>query len=131
MDTLVLTSDWLALLVQIALFAQISIVCLIVLIDLPSSSFISSFGRMTVLLAWLTIISNLFIEYPEPLHTGLCVFAAFLLLTHSIKCLLVKKACPENAPLPLKSYVNVFIFGLLHKEHWPNQHKEKSGKLPI
>lgn len=107
--------DWLPLLVQITLFAQVSIVCLIVLVDLPSSSFICRLGRGAVVLGWLTIASNLLITYPEPLNTGLIIFAALMITTHCIKCLLVVKANRKSTPLPLADYLDIFIFGLLYQ----------------
>ena len=109
-------NDWLALLVQIAVCAQVSIVSPIVLIDLPSNSFISKLGRATVILGWLIIASKLLIKYPEPLSTGLGLFAALMITAHTIKCLMVAKATPKNQALPPSNYLEVFIFGLLYKQ---------------
>jgi len=129
MGSLGLQGDWLALLVQIVLFAQISIVSLIVLIDLPANSFISSIGRGIVVLGWLIFASSLLIEYPEPLNTGLTVFAALMIITHSIKCLVVAATSRKNQPLSPARYLNVFIFGLLYKQH--EQEQGHDNKLHV
>lgn len=109
-----------ALSAQVAILAQASIICLLVLVNLPTKTVTSFFGRLSILLVWLAVLLNLFIDFPDNLDLWLNSLAIFLLFTHGVKCLAQLKAISRYSTQPLKSCLMILLFGVLHQEHWQN-----------
>lgn len=110
-----------ALSAQVAILAQASVICLLVLVNLPHKTITSYFGRISIVVVWLAVIANLFIDLPDNLDLWLNVFAIFLLATHTIRCLLLSKLINRYSLQPLKSYALILLFGVLYNENWVNQ----------
>lgn len=112
-----------ALLAQVALVAQASIVCLLVLVNLPPQTIIGLLGRVSIVCVWLAVTINLFIDLPDNLDLWLNSFALFLIVAHISKCLLLTPAIKRYSSQPIKSYALVLLFGVLHHEPWQMQHE--------
>ena len=109
-----------ALSAQVAILAQASVICLLVLVNLPHKTATSYLGRISIIAIWLAVLANLFIDLPDNLDLWLNAFAIFLLATHSVKCLMMFKTIQRNSLQPLKSYALILLFGVLYNEGWQN-----------
>ena len=107
-----------ALIAQVAILAQASIVCLLVLVELPGHTFTSIMGKCSIIIMWGIIVVNVVVDYPDNLDTWLNGLAIFLIATHIIKCLALHKTIQRYSTHRIKSYLMTLIFGVLHNEHW-------------
>ena len=71
-------------------------------------------GKLVTLLIWLACGYNLIVPFADPLGQGLFWLAIFLLLAHTVECVVyasrVKKAAGSNAA----HFLQLLVFGYFH-----------------
>lgn len=118
MSDLSFSTNIFALSAQVAILAQASVICLLVLVNLPVKTATNTLGRVSIIVIWLAVVTNIFIDLPSNLDAWLNCFAIFLIATHCIKCLVLYKSIQRHSIQPLKSYLMILLFGVLHSERW-------------
>ena len=118
MSDLSFSTNIYALSAQVIILAQASVICLLVLVNLPQKTVTNTLGRVSIICIWLAVLTNIYIDLPDNLDIWLNCFAVFLITTHSIKCLVLFKSIQRHSLQPFKSYLMILLFGVLHSERW-------------
>ncbi|WP_101757365.1 DUF1145 domain-containing protein [Oceanicoccus sp. KOV_DT_Chl] len=75
--------------------------------------------KLIVIAVWAVCVASFFVAMPGPLNTIFYWVTLFLLVAHTIECVVFAKRVMKAEGNKLWHFIQVFIFGVVHAQTLP------------